>query len=190
MYDAETLDYSRSVPWDADSGQVECSAITIDVENELVWMSDWVESNYIYKYDLHDGRYLGKLHLRAMPTWTQGLAFYKGDLYITADDGDADRHEADNLWFVPKETLLNNSTTISHEMAFDLPPFLDYGEIEGIDFNAATNQMIVLANRGMQIVLGMPTGYYPGYTSEIHELYVFNILDEHDSNNGSYQSEQ
>ena len=143
MYDAETLDYSRSVPWDADSGQVECSAITIDVENELVWMSDWVESNYVYKYDLHDGRYVGKLHLRATPTWTQGLAFYKGDLYITADDGDADRHESDNLWFVPKETLLNNATIISHELSFDVPAtFLDYGEIEGIDFNAATNQMI------------------------------------------------
>eukprot|EP00985_Skeletonema_marinoi_P013053 scaffold6440_cov94-Skeletonema_marinoi.AAC.3 len=43
LYGADTLDYSHSVPWNADSGQVECSAITIDVHNdsELVWMSDW-----------------------------------------------------------------------------------------------------------------------------------------------------
>lgn len=188
LYDAETLDYSTSVPWNVDSGQVECSAITIDVDNELVWMSDWVNSNYVYKYDLNGGEYLGKLHLRATPTWTQGIAFYKGDLYITADDGDADRNESDNLWKVSKETLLNNATFISHEFIFDVPPFLDYGEIEGIDFNTDTNQMIVLANRGMRIVLGMPTNYYSGYTREIHELYVFNILEENDSN--GFQSEQ
>jgi len=41
LYGADTLDYSHSVPWNADLGQVECSAITIDVHNELVWMSDW-----------------------------------------------------------------------------------------------------------------------------------------------------
>jgi hypothetical protein len=52
------------------------------------------------------------------------------------------------------------------------------GEIERLDFNGATNQMIVLSNRGMRIVLGMPTGYYPGYTSKIHDLYVFNITDD------------
>ena len=190
LYDADTLKYSRSVPWNADSGQVECSAITIDADNELVWMSDWVHSNYIYKYDLHNGEYMGKLHLRATPEWTQGLAFYKGDLYITNDDGDADRTEPDDLWFVPKETLLNNATYISHEMAFNLPPFRDYGEIEGIDFNSDTNQMIVLANRGMRIVLGMPQDYYPGYTREIHELYVFNIIDDNGSTDGTYESEQ
>jgi len=190
LYDADTLKYSRSVPWNADSGQVECSAITIDADNELVWMSDWVHSNYIYKYDLHNGEYMGKLHLRATPEWTQGLAFYKGDLYITNDDGDADRNEPDDLWFVPKETLLNNATYISHEMAFNLPPFRDYGEIEGIDFNSDTNQMIVLANRGMRIVLGMPQDYYPGYTREIHELYVFNIIDDNGSTDGTYESEQ
>jgi len=192
LYDAETLDYSRSVPWNEDSGQVECSAITIDVDNELVWMSDWVNSNYVYKYDLHNGEYVGKLHLRATPEWTQGLAFYKGDLFITADDGDADRKEPDNLWFVPKETLLNNATYIGLEKAFDVPPFLDHGEIEGLDFNTATNQMIVHANRGMRIVLGMPQGYYPGYTKEIHELHVFNIIDGNDASStadGTYESE-
>eukprot|EP00984_Skeletonema_dohrnii_P024383 scaffold13497_cov155-Skeletonema_dohrnii-CCMP3373.AAC.8 len=185
LYDAETLDYSRSVPWNEDSGQVECGAITIDVDNELVWMSDWVHSNYVYKYDLHNGEYVGKLHLRATPEWTQGLV-------ITADDGDADRKEPDNLWFVPKETLLNNATYISHEKAFDVPPFLDHGEIEGLDFNTATNQMIVHANRGMRIVLGMPQGYYPGYTREIHELHVFNIIDGNDASSaadGTYESE-
>ncbi len=65
LCDAGTLDYSGSVPvtwnvdsvpWNADSGQVECSPITIDVEIELVWMLDWVKSNCVYKYDLHSGK--------------------------------------------------------------------------------------------------------------------------------------
>ena len=29
--------------------------------------------------------YKGKLHLRAMPEWQQGIAFYDGDLYITGE---------------------------------------------------------------------------------------------------------
>ena len=41
--------------------------------------------------------------------------------------------------------------------------------------------MIVLANRRMRIVLGMPRGNYPSHTREIHELHVFNIIDENDS---------
>jgi hypothetical protein len=37
--------------------------------------------------------------------------------------------------------------------------------------------MIVLANRGKRIVLGMPKGLYPGYEREIHELYVYRIVE-------------
>jgi serine/threonine protein kinase len=37
-----------------------------------------------------DGRYAGKLHLRPVPQWQQGIACYGGYLYITADDGNAD----------------------------------------------------------------------------------------------------
>ncbi len=51
------------------------------------------ESNYVCKYDLHSDEYVGNLHLSGTPEWTQGLAFFKGDLYITSDDGDADRNE-------------------------------------------------------------------------------------------------
>jgi len=52
--------------------------------------------------------------------------------------------------------------------------------------------MIVLGNRGMRIVLGMPQDYYPGYTREIHELYVFNIIDDTDASSkedGTFESE-
>jgi len=32
---------------------------------------------------------------------------------------------------------------------------------------------LVHFNRGKRIVQGMPKGLYPGYTEEIHEVYVF-----------------
>ena len=155
----------------------------------LVWMTDWVNSNYIYSYNVTDGEYAGKLHLRAEPEWSQGIAFYKGDLYITADDGNADRKEYDNLWRVTGDELLNNATFIRHELEFSVPDdFLDFGEIEGIDFNKDTDEMLVLANRGRRIVLGMPKEFYPGYDREIHEVYVFRIIDEDSSTETNVES--
>lgn len=84
-------------------------------------MTDWVDGNYIYSYDLENGTYAGKLHLRAEPEWTQGIAFYKGDLYVTTDDGNADRKETDNLWRIPGDGLgERNSTYIRHELEFQV----------------------------------------------------------------------
>ena len=65
LYDPDTLNATETFPWNEDSGQVEASAIAVDADNELVWMTDWVESNYIYAYNLEDGEYVDKLHLRA-----------------------------------------------------------------------------------------------------------------------------
>ncbi len=62
---------------------------------------------------------------------------------------------------------------VSHERTFD--DFRFPGEIEGLDFDDAAGEMIVLANRGKRIVLGMPKGLYPGYDREIHEIYVYAI---------------
>ena len=47
------------------------------------------------------------------------------------------------------------------------------GEIEGRAVDPATDDLLVLANRGARIVLGMPRGFYPGYDREIHEIYVY-----------------
>ena len=45
IYDAETLEFKRSIPWQPDSGQVEVSALTVDTKNGLVWMTDWVNGS-------------------------------------------------------------------------------------------------------------------------------------------------
>jgi hypothetical protein len=174
IYDAETLRFRRSVDWSPDSGQVEVSALAVDAESGLVWMTDWVDGTYVYRYDLATETYAGKLHLRPVPQWQQGIAAFEGSLYITADDGDAESDEADNLWRVPAETDAT-AAYVTHEKVFT--EFKRAGEIEGIDFDRAAGEMLVLANRGKRIVLGMPKGLYPGYEREIHEVYVYRIPD-------------
>jgi len=176
LYDPETLKMTEEIPWHPESGQVEVSAITVDTDNGLVWMTDWVNSTHIYSYDLKTGEYVSKIHLRPTPEWTQGIAFFKGDIYITADDGTADRRESDNLWKINRDDFPKNATFIHHEMEFTSKDiFKDWGEIEGIEFDTERNEMLVLSNRGKIINLGMPMGLYPGYDAEISEVYVFSI---------------
>ena len=49
------------------------------------------------------------------------------------------------------------------------------GEIEGISFGKDRKQILISYNRGAIIIKGMPKGYYEGYDSEIHEVFVYNI---------------
>ena len=172
IYDAETLKFKRSFPWNPDSGQVEVSALSVDTKNGLVWMTDWVNGSYLYKYDLASGRYEGKLHLRPVPQWQQGITFFNGSLLITADDGDADEKEVDNLWRVKADPSATAAYT-QHEFAFK--DLRDVGEIEGVSFDPKTEELLVLSNRGKRILLGMPKGFYPGYDREISEIYVYRI---------------
>lgn len=172
VFDVETLTYKRSIDWEPESGQVEVSALAVDAGSSSVWMTDWVDGTYVYRYDLATGAYDGKIHLRPVPQWQQGIAVFEGALYITADDGDAEDDEIDNLWRLdPKPGA--SSAYVHHEKAFS--EFGRVGEIEGIDFDRDRGEMLVLANRGKRIVLGMPTGLYPGYEREIHEVYVYRI---------------
>jgi hypothetical protein len=175
VYDAETLRYEKSVDWEPESGQVEVSALAVDTVNGVVWMTDWVDGTYIYRYDMVSDTYDGKLHLRPVPQWQQGIAALSGHLYITADDGDAEEGEVDNLWRVNAETD-GTAAYVTHEKAFT--EFRMVGEIEGIDFDRDAGEMLVLANRGKRIVLGMPKGLYPGYEKEIHEVYVYRIPEQ------------
>ena len=174
VYDAETLLYKKSVDWDPESGQVEVSALAVDSETGSVWMTDWVNGTYVYRYDMATDSYMGKLHLRPVPQWQQGIAAFGGSLYITADDGDAEIEEVDNLWRVSAPTAASDAY-VTREKAFT--EFRRAGEIEGIDFDRQAGEMVVLSNRGKRIVLGMPKGLYPGYDREIHEVYVYRISE-------------
>ena len=70
-------------------------------------------------------------------------------------------------------TLNENCTagSVTLEKTFD--DVTRQGEIEGLSFDRSRGQFLLLYNRGARIVLGMPKGFYEGYTEEIHEVFVY-----------------
>lgn len=174
VYDAETLELKRSFPFNEESGQTECSGIAVNPDNGTVWMCSWeaASGNYLYKYKLEDGAYLGKVHVHPVPQWIQGVAYYNGAYYVTSDDGDADYDEPDHIY---KAVIVDDATecTFVEERALD--DVTMQGEIEGLTFDEENKQMLVLYNRGARIILGMPSGFYDGYDKEIHEVFIYSI---------------
>ena len=57
----------------------------------------------------------------------------------------------------------------------EMKDFRRCGEIEGLTVDPLTDDLLVLNNRGTQIILGMSQGPFTeeGYTEEIHEVYVY-----------------
>lgn len=105
IYDAETLEWKRDLPWSPESGQVEVSGIAVDRERNMVWMSDWVDSRYVYCYDLATGRYHTKMQCAPTPYWCQGITIADSKMIFAADDGEADYLIPDNLYVVDIEEV-------------------------------------------------------------------------------------
>ena len=57
----------------------------------------------------------------------------------------------------------------------EMVDFRRAGEIEGISIDPTNDDLVVLNNRGTQIILGMSQGPFEkeGYTKEVHELYIY-----------------
>ena len=177
VYDAQTLELTRTYPFAEESGQTEVSGIAVDPQRQTIWMCSWAEGEsgrYLYRYSLETGEYLGKTHLQAPPQWIQGVACQGDWLYLTADDGTADAGEPDHVYRCSADTA-STAATVTLERTLDDVPL--QGEIEGISFDDASGQMLVSYNRGAQIVLGMPVGFYEGYDEEVHEVLVYAISD-------------
>lgn len=175
IYDADTLQLKRTFPFNPESGQKECSGIAVDADHNIVWMCSWVgeeSGRYIYKYDLETGEYLGKVHLQMTPQWLQGITYYNGELFMSADDGEADYQECDHMYRTKVETDATYATVVL-ERTFDDVTF--QGEIEGLTFDKKRNQFLLLYNRGARIILGMPRGFYPGYEKEISEVFIYDV---------------
>lgn len=170
IYDADTLKYKRSIPFNAESGQIEVCAITVDPVRKVAWMADWCNGRYLYQYDLTTGTYIGKLHLQPVPQYQQGVYHYNGSLFITADDGDANDWEPDHLYRVNGDPSATCGL-VTLEKTFH--EFTRAGEIEGLCVDPKTGELLVLFNRGTKVVEGMPVGFYTGYAKEIHELYIY-----------------
>ena len=173
VYDANTLKFKRAFPFNEASGQQETSGITVDPVKGTVWMCSWVgeeSGRYLYEYDL-DGNYLRKVHLQPVPQWVQGVFYYDGSLFLTADDGTADENEPDHLYRVDISSASNAPVIL--EKTFT--EAIRQGEIEGLCVDPSTGDLLVHQNRGAQIVLGMTKGLYPGYKSEVHEIYRYKM---------------
>ena len=138
-------------------------------------MTSWVgeeSGRYLYEYNLDSGKYLRKVHLQAVPQWLQGIHYWKGNLFVTADDGTADLDEPDNLYRV--DVSDKSYAHVVREKVFT--DVKRQGEIEGSAVDPKTGELLVLFNRGTRIVLGMPKGFYPGYDREISEVYRYKMV--------------
>jgi hypothetical protein len=175
IHDAETLKLKRAFKFDPSSGQQEVSAICVDTDKRSVWMTSWVgeeSGRYIYEYNLDSGNYLRKVHLQPVPQWLQGIHYWKGKLFVTADDGTADLDEPDSLYRVDV-TDKSYAHVVRERLFTDVKR---QGEIEGSAVDPKTGELLVLFNRGTRIVLGMPKGFYPGYDREISEVYRYRMV--------------
>ena len=175
VYDGDTLELKRIFPFRSDTGQLECSGIAVDPDSRTVYMTSWIDdesSRWLYMYDLDTGNYLGKLLMQPEPRWLQGSAYYAGNLYITADDGNADESEPDHMYRVVINDDRNKGTVVL-EKTFD--DVIRQGEIEGLTFDSSRGEFLALYNHGARIVAGMPTGFYEGYEEEIHEVFVYSM---------------
>ncbi|EFA44198.1 hypothetical protein HMPREF0645_1352 [Hallella bergensis DSM 17361] len=209
VYDAKTLQWKRDIPWSPESGQVEVSGLAVDREKNMIWMSDWVDSRYVYCYSLETGKYYTKMQCRPTPYWTQGIFIADGKMLFTADDGESTYHIADNIYVadinevpftglvqgteVVKDTpfsvkLDQNGKVVTRtglvaggakagtlKLFREMVDFRRAGEIEGISIDPTNDDLVVLNNRGTQIILGMSQGPFEkeGYTKEVHELYIY-----------------
>lgn len=184
VYDPKTLTFKRSLEWDPASGQVEVSGLAVDRERNMVWMSDWVDSRYVYGYSLETGKYYTKMQCRPMPYWTQGIFIADNKMLFTADDGESTYQIPDNIYVadlsnVPYYGVKDGEPTGAMagklELFREMGDFKRAGEIEGLSIDPTNDDLVVLNNRGVQIILGMPKGPFTdeGYTGEIHELYIY-----------------
>ena len=174
VYDGETLELKRTFDFDPESGQDECSGICVDADAGLVWMCSWTATGrHLYRYALATGAYLGRVQLHASPQWIQGVACHDGQLYLTADDGDAALGEPDHVYRVSAGRDDTHATVALERTLDDVTM---QGEVEGLTFTD-DGRMLVLYNRGARIVLGMPTGFYEGYDHEIHEVFAYRMQE-------------
>ena len=108
-----------------------------------------------------------------VPRWIQGVAYNDGNLYVRCDDGDAEEDAPDHMYRIePDEDKQNGK--VFDEKTFD--EVTRQGEIEGLCFDRESSPFLQLSNRGARIILGMPKGFYEGYTEEIHEVFVFDVI--------------
>ena len=173
VYDVKTLERREVCPLDSSSGQKEISGIAVDPDNRILWICSWASGKggwYLYKYDLQTKKYIGRVRLQAAPQQVQGIAYYDGWIYFSSDDGTADYDEPDHVYRCQVDPSLSAFRVYPECSMEDV---IMQGEVEGITFDKENKQMLISYNRGIRIIDGVSYGYYPGYTKEVREIYVY-----------------
>ena len=182
FYDSHTLEKVKVIRLDPISGQKEICGLAFDRTRNIIWTADWLDGDYLYQYSI-SGKYLGKIKIIPPPKYQQGLYFFNKQILLTADDGNANLEEHDNLYSV----LISDSTKASADVIWSKTfyEFKRTGEIEGLYVLEKEKLFLVLFNRGTRVVNGIPVGFYPGYEQEIHEVYIYKLNNKanHDDKN-------
>ena len=175
VYDAQTLKLARVYSVNAQSGQKDCSGIAVDPDTQSIWTCSWTDGEsgrYLYRYSLETGEYIGKIHMQAPPQWLRGIAYYKGYLYMAADDGTADHGEPDHIYRWRVDT---DSTDACVTLERTLDDVEVVGEVGGLSLDKTAKKMLVVCNSGALIEQGKEKELYEGYDREIHEVYVYEM---------------
>lgn len=174
LYDANTLQLVSLFPINAESGQAECAGICVNEEENLLLSCEWgneESAKYLYEYDLSTGSFLGRIYMENAPSQIQGIAYYNGSYYISADDGDADNDQEDHIY----KLTLSADGRASLQAEKGIAEVSRQGEIEGLAFDENRNQLLVLYNYGQRIVNGVKYDFYDGYGEEQHKIYLYSF---------------
>ena len=173
--DAQTLKLAKAYAINAQSGQKDFSGIAVDPDTQSIWTCSWEgdeSGRYLYRYSLENGEYIGRIHLQAPPQWMRGIAYYKGYLYMAADDGTADLGEPDHIYRWRVDT---DSTDACVTLERTLDDVGVIGEIGGLSFDKTEKRLLVINNSGALIEQGVAKELYEGYDREIHEVYAYGM---------------
>ena len=174
LYDANTLQLASLFSIDAESGQTECAGICVNEEENTLISCEWgydESAKYLYKYDLSTGAFLESIYMENAPSQIQGVAYYDGSYYISADDGDADSDQEDHIY----KLFLSEDGTAALHAEKGIAEVTKQGEIEGLSFDESRKQLLVLYNYGQRIVNGVKYDFYDGYGEEEHKIYLYSF---------------
>ena len=98
-----------------------------------------------------------------------------GDMMYRSEDASIDFLRSPNKWYIRAHidrfddvrSLYVNAVVedLGSQSAFSAVPV-----------GKKNDRFLLLYNRGARIILGMPRGFYEGYTEEIHEVFVFDMI--------------
>ncbi|MBT4250553.1 hypothetical protein HOD84_09455 [bacterium] len=179
IYNLNSLEFIRSIPASSSSGQLEVCGVAVDEKRNLIWLADWVNGKYLYRYSLNSGDYLGRLRVDPAPTKIQGITIYRDHMLLTSDDADADYELHDHIYSLK---IPDSKYAVESKLKFEklLDDFRRAGEVEGLCISPDGSIFSVLMNRGRKIDEGIPKGFYDGYDREIHEIYIYNVKTKRD----------